>query len=169
MYILKFQPMFAHWMNTVLKYVPNLSLNIKPRFKAYYLGKKCDPQSICAKTAIAILLLMEKKKDIPEQNTLIKEEIYNMLNHEKLLTEYGCCALSRLTIQELLRLMLQNKTKEELFLFVEEIDLELEKKYSSYLQPFFETKLNLQALTYKHMGNGVKFLAEMQKTGGVHS
>lgn len=135
---------------------------MKPRRQAYFFAKTCDIRSTCATTAREILLLLEKKKNVPEQNERIKEEIWVMLDHEKLLSEYNCCILSKMTIQELLRIMLIHETKEELIRFVEEITLEMEDKYSHDLSHTTgKNKINIQALVHKHMGNGMEYLKQL--------
>lgn len=83
-----------------------------------------------------------------------------MLDHEKLLSNFGCCALAKLTIRELLRLMSRQKVAEELILFIEEIDIEMPKKYA--LKPIGPCPHNIQALQYKHLGQGMQYLKEMQ-------
>ena len=144
----------------ISKFSPTLA--IRPRYKALYFGQDCDLQSLCAKTAREILSLLEKKRDIPHQNKLIKEEIWKMLDHEKLLSDFGCCALAKLTIRELLRLMSRqnNNIAEELILFIEEMDIEMPKLYS--LKPMGPCPHNIQALQYKHLGQGMQYLKEMQ-------
>jgi hypothetical protein len=134
---------------------------IKNRYKAMFFGKSCDPLSQCAKSARDILSLLDKKKNLPEQNELIKDEIWVILDHEKLLSNYQCSALSKLTLQELLTQMMKCKSNEELILFVEAMDSEMDQKYTSHLvhscPPF-----NLQALIHKHMGHGIEYLKEMR-------
>jgi hypothetical protein len=162
-------------MQTLKKYAPSLMTTVvKPRFRAYYFGKECDAQSACAMKARAILLLLEKKKDLPDQNARIKEEIMVLLDHEKLLTIFKCNALAILTIRELLKLMVRCKSSEELIRFVEGIDYEIEKNYSPTLAPcspyYFSShddqtgNINLQALVHKHMGQGMEYLKELRKS-----
>lgn len=134
---------------------------ILPRYKAVYFGKECDSQSQCAKTAREIVSLLEKKKNIPHQNTLIKEEIWKMLDHESLLSEFGCYALATLTLREVLRIMVKHKVAEELLVFVEEMDTEMLKIHAQ--KPFGRGAPNIQALKYKHMGQGMDYLKEMHK------
>lgn len=171
-------------MEGLKKYSPSSLINIvfKPRFRAYYFAKQCDVQSACAVNARSILMLLEKKKNIAEQNARIKEEIFVMLDHEKLMTQFRCNALASLTIRELLRQMLQQKSPEDLIFFVEDIAQEIERNYSPtipkialyYLHHDYEDSrdatsstggsINLQALIHKHMGQGVEYLRELHKS-----
>lgn len=160
---------FLKHTKTLPEYLMNAML--KPRRQAYFFAKECDPQSNCCKTAREILLLLEKKKDNSYQNERVKEEIWTMIDHEKLLSEYKCCVLAKLTLQELLRHMIQYNSKEEFILFIEDLVLEMEKKYTYELNyhyafesyPFNSDDgqnqaIDLQALTYKHMGHGMEYL-----------
>ncbi len=135
-----------------------LSFTIQPRIKAVYFGQDCDSQSACAKTAREILLLLDKKKDIPHQNQLIKEEIWVMLDHERMLSEEHCFVLAKLTVHELLKLQVKNNSNEELIKFVEELDNEMHRRYNP--TPL-NHKTNIQALKYKHMGQGMQYLKEI--------
>jgi hypothetical protein len=146
---------------------------LSPRNRAYYFAESCDPLSNCAKKAIEIFLLLDKKKNIPEQNERIKEEVWVILDHEKLLTQHGCCALSQLTLQELLKYMVTCNAKEELIVFVEQMDSEMKRRYSQEItaSPHIGSDINLQALVFKHMGKGMdfleqKFLADKKKQRG---
>jgi hypothetical protein len=159
---------FLKHTKTFPEYLMNAMM--KPRRQAYFFAKECDPQSNCCKTAREILLLLEKKKDSPYQNKLIKEEIWAMIDHEKLLSEYKCCTLAKLTLQELLRYMVQYKSKEEFILFIEDLVVEMEQKYTYELNYHCDMNdcyegeggqrntIDLQALTYRHMGHGMEYL-----------
>ena len=141
---------------------------MKPRRQAYLFAQHSDPQSNCAKTARQILSLLERKKDITHQNELIKEEIWELLDHEKFLSEYNCCILSKMTLQELLRQMVNYKSNEDLIVFVEEMILDMENKFSYELKPHFHSQqqagIDVQALMYKHIGNGMGYLKQVHLT-----
>jgi hypothetical protein len=162
-------------MQSFLKYTktfPEYFMNamMKPRRQAYFFAKDCDPQSNCCKTSRKILLLLEQKQNSPYQNERIKEEIWAMIDHEKLLSEYQCCTLAKLTLQELLRYMVQFKYKEEFITFIEELVVEMEKKYTyelNYHHDMYDAytdegvqrrPIDLQGLTYRHMGHGMEYL-----------
>jgi hypothetical protein len=152
-------------MDALVKIVPSfISKTIKPRHKAQYFGKSCDPQSQCAKSARDIFALLGKKKDLPQQNELIREEIWVILDHEKVLSKFQCSALSKLTLQELLRLMLKCKADEELILFVEAMDAEMDSRYSPLVSHWYAPAFNMQALIHKHMGHGMEYLKEMRNS-----
>ena len=160
------------WMGSILKYttrtLPSMLMDsvMRSRTRAYYFAENCDPQSNCAKKAREIFLLLDKMKNTPEQNERVKEEIWVILDHEKLLSEYNCSVLSQLTLKELLKLMMTCHVKEELIAFVEEIESEMKRKYTQEiaLNPHFETDVNLQALVFKHMGKGMDFLQQKYLT-----
>ena len=133
---------------------------IKPRYKAIYFTKTCDSQSCCAKIARDILSLLDKKKNVPNQNERIKEEIWVMLDHEKILSEYNCCALAKLTLEEVLRQMMICKSNEELICYVERVMVEMELKYSLELAPSYHN-VDIQALIYKHKGLGMEYLERL--------
>jgi hypothetical protein len=145
-------------MDTLKKYANKI---IKPRVKAMYFAEKCDPQSCCAKKAREILSLLEKKKNLPDQNQRIKEELWVLLDEEKLLSNYNCCVLAKLTLEELLRLMMQNKSNEELICYVEMVMREMEEVYVMEVNM---QKIDIQALSYKHMGLGMKYLKQIHLT-----
>jgi hypothetical protein len=152
------------------KSIPELLMSavMKPRRKAYLFAKHSDPQSNCAKTARQILSLLERKKDMTHQNELIKEEIWELLDHEKFLSEYNCCILSKMTLEELLRQMVNYKSSEDLIIFVEEMILEMEKKFGYELHPHLHSQqqlgIDVQALEYKHIGNGMEYLKQVHFT-----
>lgn len=137
---------------------------IKTRHRAYYFGKPCDPQSKCALKAREIFLLLDKMKNTRDQKERIMEELWVILDHEQLLSEYNCCALAKLTIYELFKSMQNCNAREELFLFVEEIDREMEKMYSLDLKPHNNRDINLQALIFRHQGNGMEYLREKHES-----
>jgi hypothetical protein len=154
-------------MNELLKYKSSYALArlmVKPRVIAVYFAKQCDPQSICANKAREILILLDKKKNIPDHNERIREELWVILDHEKLLSEYNCYALAKLTLEELLRLMMKCKSNEELLCYVESIHVDMEKKYKMELHESDVNNIDLQALEHKHMGNGMKFLEQLHNT-----
>jgi len=136
---------------------------MKPRSRAYFFAKECDPQSNCCNTSRKILLLLDHKQNIPYQNERIKEEIWVMLDHEKLLSEYQCCTLAKLTLQELLKYMVQYKYKEDFITFIEDLVVEMEKRYTYELNYHHDEggerhPIDLQGLTYRHMGHGMEYL-----------
>jgi hypothetical protein len=137
---------------------------IKSRHRAYYFGKPCDPQSKCALKAREIFLLLDRVKNIREQKELIKEELWVILDHEKLLSEHNYCGLAKLTIYELLNFMTKQKAREEIFLFVEEIDREIDKYYVMEWKPHYSTDINIQALISKHLGNGIEYLRQKHES-----
>jgi hypothetical protein len=137
---------------------------VKPRVMAVYFAKQCDPQSTCANKAREILFLLDKKRNKPDQNELIKEELWVILDHEKLLSEYNCYTLAKLTLEELIRLMMKCKSNEELICYVETIHVDMEKKYKMELHESDVKNIDLQALVHKHMGNGMKFLEQLHNT-----
>lgn len=152
-------------MKSFLKYTSSIVGSVmKTRYKAYYFGKPCDPQSKCALKAREIFLLLDRMKNIQEQKAPIKDELWVILDHEKLLSEHNCCVLAKLTIYELLNFMDKQKAREELFLFVEEIDLEMDKYYALEWKPHYTTDINIQALISKHLGNGIEYLRQKHES-----
>lgn len=152
-------------MDSLIKYtktIPKYAFGaiVKPRYKAMYFNKSCDPQSCCAIKAREILSLLEKKRNNSNQNELIKQELWVMLDHEKIMSEYNCCALAILTLEELLRLMMNCKSNEDLICYVELIMIEMEENYTLKLAPSYQ-HVDLQALIYRHKGLGMEYLQQI--------
>jgi hypothetical protein len=147
-------------MNEILRYTGKMqtyamSRVLKRRTNAMYFSVQCDPLSNCAKQAREILLLLYKKKNDVVQNERIKEELWVILDHEKLLSKYNSSVLSVLTMEEVLRLMVKGNVDETLICYAEHVMDEMDKKYCRELDV---KDINTQALILKHMGHGIELL-----------
>ena len=142
---------------------------VRPSTGIYLWGStSCDPQSICAKTAREILQLMERKQNTLDQNMLIKEEILVLLDHEKLLSMFNCHALAILTLQEVLRILIQSKysKNEDHVQYIEQILTDLHQNYASTPSATRHRHdiPSLKILIPRHMGDGPKYLTELWKS-----
>jgi len=122
------------------------------------MGEVCDRQSACAQAARQITELIARRKDTPDQNCRIKEEVWVILDHERFLTEYACPALALLTLQEAHRQMTQAKAQTNDLRFLEQIQVEVRQMHQGSSQP-----PKLKARLCKHVGNGMGYLSEMRK------
>jgi hypothetical protein len=144
----------------------------------------CDVQSTCAKTARDIIALIDRKQNTPQQNCRVKEEIIELLNHEKLLTHYHCNVLALLTLQEAMRLLIISSADSNQILFLQEIQLDLRQNYfekptpnhyslnqnNIHMMDFDETSIPiLEVLVPKHLGQGMKYLEALRKHGPFNS
>ena len=150
------------------------------------LWDTCADQSTCAKTAREIITLIERKQqDSPYQDSLVREEILALLNHEKLLTHYQCHALALLTLQEAARRLMLSPmphTSQHL-VFLQEIQIHLRQNYfdkpvppriyswdehargsaTSHAKADDEHPPILELLVPKHIGQGMKYLEALRK------
>lgn len=103
----------------------------------------CDAQSTCASTARKIMELIHRKKhNSPHQNSRIREEIMSLLDHEKLLSLYGCHALALLTTHETMRQLIISCATREHIRFLESIQLNLRENYID--RPLYREELPIQ-------------------------
>lgn len=136
----------------------------------------CDTQSACAKAAREIADLIERKQNSTYQNSRVKEEIMVLLDHEKLLTRFGCNALALITLQEVARILIirlsDASSSSERLLFLQEIQVELRQKYSDKLTSVSSSSSSecgdaptccLEVLVPKHLGQGMKYLEALRK------
>ena len=159
--------------NAVVKKMNGL---LQPRVAITFWRTPCDPQSICARAARDIVSLVEKRNKTLHQNERIKEEILMIADHEKLLSVFRCNALALLTIKEALIYLVEGKASEESIQFLESIILEVQSKYTSkptslycldeHNEDHMMPQLNI--LIPQHVGDGMKYLAELQKIKKVH-
>ena len=136
----------------------------------------CDAQSTCAKAAREIVILIERKRNMPHQNARVKEEMLMILDHEKLLTQYQCNVLALLTLQEAMRLLLiGSSTPSDQLDFLQEIQLHIRQSYSDkpiivVVDDGIEVEASdhhqlpiLEILIPKHVGHGMKYLEALKK------
>ena len=137
---------------------------LQPRFTVLLWGQSCDPQSACARAARDIFLLVDRKKNTPDQDERIKEEILQLLDHDRLLTDHHCHALAVLTLHEALRLSLRSKLSEDKLLYLEGILAWVKERYSTEPRnkdP--EDAPHLHVLVPRHLGHGVQYLKALWK------
>jgi hypothetical protein len=118
---------------------------VPSKYRVQMLQPTCDPQSTCYRSAISLLVRLNKGNNW-------KAEALSLLDHKELLTLHCCNGLALLTVREAMR-HAENPAK------LEELESELLEKYKSTC-----SEEDVPYLRAVHLGRGVEALLIKKKS-----